>query len=347
MKLRSIKLLAMLIGVIFLCSLLVQPISATTQSLTDYKICIDPGHGGSDPGAVNDDFNLFESQINLDVSYGLKWLLEQNGAQVVMTRTDDSYKDNNDRYTFCNSEVATILISVHTNSVVDPTWDGSMALYFHPDEDDLVLAQTIYDVMYPALKETAPDPDLFLPFGLDWFASGILLRSDMPATMLEPLFMSNSDEAELLVQTIFLDPSTNEFSDGCIDFDCRRGEIAQSINQGILKYFETNAEGTLHVAGIDMSYEMKARNYFIYSKVLVVDNNNNPVPETKVDIKFTLPDESVINLSEISGIDGVATFKLKSSQKGKYLVNLINVSKDGWVYDMSANIENSETLYIP
>ncbi|MBE0685538.1 MAG: N-acetylmuramoyl-L-alanine amidase, partial [Anaerolineaceae bacterium] len=182
MKSRSIKLLAMLIGVILLCSLLVQPTSATTQSLTGNKICIDPGHGGSDPGAVNADFNLFESHINLDVSYGLKWLLEQIGAEVVMTRTDDTYKDNNDRYTFCNNALATILISIHTNSVVDPTWDGSMALYFHPDDDDLVLAQTIYAEMYPLLKESAPDPDLFLPFGLDWFASGVLLKSDMPAT---------------------------------------------------------------------------------------------------------------------------------------------------------------------
>lgn len=42
-----------------------------------------------------------------------------------------------------------------------------MTLYFHPDDDDRVLAQTIYDVMYPVLKESAQDPDIFLPFGLD------------------------------------------------------------------------------------------------------------------------------------------------------------------------------------
>ena len=42
-----------------------------------------------------------------------------------MTRTDDSSKSNNDRYTFCNNEQATILVSVHTNSSSDSTFNGS------------------------------------------------------------------------------------------------------------------------------------------------------------------------------------------------------------------------------
>jgi hypothetical protein len=283
----------------------------------------------------------------LDVSFGLKWLLEQNGAEVVMTRFDDSYKDNNDRYTFCNSEAATILISVHTNSVVDPTWDGSMALYFHPDNDDLVLSQTIYDAMFPLLKVSSPDPDLFLPFGLDWFASGVLLKSKMPATMLEPVFMSNPGEAELLVENIFEDPDQNQFTDECINMNCRRGEIAQAVYQGILNYFETVAEGTLHVAAIDMTYEQKARNYFIYSQVMVVDTDNNPVPEAGVELNIVLPDGSEIILSETSGVNGMAVFKLKSIQPGVYETTVTHVVKDGWDYDESANIEISEILNIP
>jgi len=347
MKSRLLILLAMLIGMIFLCSLFVQPTFASNNSLTGNKICIDPGHGGSDPGAVNADFYLFESHINLDVSYGLKWLLEQKGAEVVMTRTDDTYKDNNDRYTFCNSEAATILISIHTNSVVDPTWDGSMALYFHPDDDDLVLAQTIYAEMYPLLKESAPDPELFMPFGLDWFASGVLLKSNMPAAMLEPLFMSNPSEAALLVEKIFEDPNQNQFTDECINMNCRRGEIAQAVYQGILNYFDTVAEGVLHVSAMDMTFEQKAKNYFIYSYVTIVDQNENPVSGAAVEITLILPDGSEFLLSEISGIDGMAIFKLKSNLTGIYKTEVTNVSKDGWNYDEDANIEESEFLEIP
>lgn len=109
-----------------------------------------------------------------------------------MTRTDDSSRSNNDRYTFCNGQKATILVSVHTNSSTNSTVDGSLALYFH--KDDKVLAQAIYDVMYPYLRDSAPDPKNFTDFGLDRYASGVLLKSDMPAAMMEPLFMSNPPE---------------------------------------------------------------------------------------------------------------------------------------------------------
>ncbi|MGD2178247.1 MAG: N-acetylmuramoyl-L-alanine amidase, partial [Anaerolineae bacterium] len=119
------------------------PAHTETGTLAGQKICLDPGHGGSDPGAVNEAYGLEEANINLDVSHGLKALLEGDGAEVVMTRADDSYRSNRDRYTFCNSQGATLLVSVHTNSSTDSTLDGSMALYFH--KDDEVLARAIHD----------------------------------------------------------------------------------------------------------------------------------------------------------------------------------------------------------
>jgi hypothetical protein len=182
---------------------------------------------------VNEAYGLEEADINLDVAYALKALLEGDGAAVVMTRSDDSYKDNRDRYTFCNDEGATILVSVHTNSTTDPDMDGSMALYFH--RDDEALAQAIYDVMYPDLKETAPDPTNFTSFGLDKYASGVLLKSDMPAAMMEPLFMSHPQEAELLVTPIYTDTGV-QLNPDCQDLTCRRGEIAQAIYSGVLSY---------------------------------------------------------------------------------------------------------------
>ena len=163
METRFMKVLIFSLGGILISTLFTQSISADNGKLAGKKICIDPGHGGSDPGAMNEEFELSESMINLDVSYGLKFLLESSGAEVVLTRTNDTYKDNSDRYTFCNNEEATILLSIHTNSVVDPTWDGSMALYFHPDDDDQVLARSIYNVMYPILKDFAPAQITFYP----------------------------------------------------------------------------------------------------------------------------------------------------------------------------------------
>jgi N-acetylmuramoyl-L-alanine amidase len=338
--------------VLLLVAFFAIPTSTATGSLTGKKICIDPGHGGSDPGAVNEDFNLQESEINLDVSYGLKSLLEGDGAVVVMTRLDDSGKSNNDRYTFCNSEQATILVSVHTNSTTDPTVDGSLGLYFH--KDDKVLAQAIYDIMYPFLRDTAPDPANFTDFGLDRFASGVLLKSEMPAAMMEPLFMSNSAEAELLVQRIYDDPVNGTFSDGCVDFSCRRGQITQALHQGVLNYF-SGAEptptpepgGSTHVSAIDMWYEQKGVNYFVYTQVTIHDSNGSPVSGAAVSVITTKPDGLEVSNIDSTGDDGTATFKLRSDQRGAYESTVTDVSREGWVYDETANVETTETLTAP
>ena len=210
------------------------PAHSAEGVLSGKTICLDPGHGGSDPGAVYDDGTIYleEADINLDVAYGLKALLEGDGAAVPMTRTGDEYRSNSDRYTFCNEAQATILVSIHTNSVSDPSVDGSLALYFH--SDDKALAGAIYDVMYPALRDTAPHSDSFRDFGLDRFASGVLLKSDMPAAMMEPLFMSHPAEAEELVTPIYTGDGTTTNS-ACSD--CRRAQIASAIYEGILSYF--------------------------------------------------------------------------------------------------------------
>lgn len=209
--------------------------SAETHPLATKLICLDPGHGGSDPGAVYDDgtFYIKEADINLDVSLRVQELLLAGGAQqVALTRTGDAYLTNRDRYNLANALGADILVSIHTNSVEDPATDGSYALYFQ--EDDRVLAQAIYDVMYPGLRDTAP-PEVadFRSFGLGKFASGVLMKSDMPAAMLEPLFMSHPAEAALLAQPIYA-------ADGVIDGTCRRAQIADSIYRGIVRYFEQN-----------------------------------------------------------------------------------------------------------
>ena len=202
----------------------VQGITVAKGVLKGQKICLDPGHGGTDPGAVNEDYELEEADINLDVAIALEGLLVKEGkATVVMTRTDnDTYMTNSDRYTFCNAEGADILVSVHTNSTIKTSLNGSMALYFH--DDDWALAKAIYDVMYRDLEDTAPD-DNFTDWGLSHFASGVLMRSDMPAAIMEPLCMSYAPEAKLLDVSATVTGS-------------RRWQIAQAIYAGVLNYYD-------------------------------------------------------------------------------------------------------------
>ena len=320
--------------------------SNAAGALTGIKICLDPGHGGTDPGAVNSAYGLFESDINLDVSFGLKHLFESEGAEVALTRTGDVYLTNEDRYTFCNEQQATILISVHTNSVTDPTWDGSMALYA-PNRDPY-LAQAIYDVMYPFLRDTAPEGVVeFRDFGLDNFASGVLFKCDMPAAMMEPLLMSHPLEAALLVTPVMSVPAAGAINEDCADFSCRRGQIAKSIYLGTLNYFDSQSPDTMHVASIDMFYEQKRAMYFVNSAVTIHDSTDQPVVVAEVAVRFIQPDGSQRDYTAVTGDDGAAAFKIRTKAAGTYQSTVTNVAKEDWDYDSTANVESSEQLTIP
>lgn len=234
-------MVAVAIALVFVIAALA-PLGASGSEATDprpYRVYLDPGHGGSDPGAVYDEGGIYleEQEINLDVALAVEALLEGElgeGVAVELSRRDNgTYLTNEDRYDGANAFGADVLVSIHTNSVLQnrETTDGSMALYFH--EDDGVLARTIYDVMYPYLGDTRPHTDPFIDWGLSKFASGVLMRSYMPATMLEPVCMSHPAEAAALVQTISECPApTGE--------DCRRAQIARAIVDGILTYREAN-----------------------------------------------------------------------------------------------------------
>lgn len=336
MKHRSIAWVGLGLIVLILAASVAPP-SWAKGSLSGVKVCLDPGHGGSDPGAVNEAFGLFESEINLDVSFALKGLLEGDGATVVMTRTDESYLENSDRYTFCNAEQATILVSVHTNSIDNNTSDGSMGLYVH--EDDKALAKAIHERMYPMLRETLP-PDYwedFVDFGLVRFNSGVLLKSDMPAAMMEPLFMSNAYEADLLTDGI-------EGGD-CPDLSCRRGQIAQALYQGILHYFDTL--GNMHVESVEMWAANRGPSTFVFTEVAIHDQHGTPLSGAVVSLETTQPKGPVVSQTGMTGADGTVTFQLRVKASGTFESTVTDVSMSGWNYTTGANVEIGETLDVP
>ncbi|HEX6709226.1 MAG TPA: N-acetylmuramoyl-L-alanine amidase [Rubrobacter sp.] len=80
------------------------------------QVVLDPGHGGTDSGAVNTKYklngkDLTEKDQILDVATRLKALLENDGYTVCMTRTTDKTFSNNDRYTYANTTGAFLSLS--------------------------------------------------------------------------------------------------------------------------------------------------------------------------------------------------------------------------------------------
>ena len=101
-----------------------------------YDIVIDPGHGGTDSGAVSD--NYTESSIVLNCALDLKSNLENLGLKVLLTRDGSELKtedmvyniyDENGRVTITNKSKAKIMLSLHLNSNKDSVESGGVEVY--------------------------------------------------------------------------------------------------------------------------------------------------------------------------------------------------------------------------
>jgi N-acetylmuramoyl-L-alanine amidase len=89
------------------------------------KICLDPGHGGSDSGAIGMiPFTLEEKEINLSISKLLEENLEALVHWVAMARRRDSFVSLEARSVFANQLEADLFVSIHTNSFSSPAVNG-------------------------------------------------------------------------------------------------------------------------------------------------------------------------------------------------------------------------------
>lgn len=105
---------------------------AQTDAIRDKVICIDPGHGGT---ADSDHYRVGptgerEEWVNLRVGLYLKKLLEDAGATVLMTRTEDVFVPLQERAQLAIDHQADLFLSIHHNATAD-TAVNYPVIYFH------------------------------------------------------------------------------------------------------------------------------------------------------------------------------------------------------------------------
>jgi N-acetylmuramoyl-L-alanine amidase len=191
-------------------------------------VVLDAGHGGTDSGAVNKTYGLTEKAETLKVAYALKALLVEDGYSVCMTRTtNEETLSNSDRYTYANTTGAKILVSIHMNGSTNAATDYTTTL-FGKWRKDKALAQTMFQSLstLPAASGTGTIATK-TPYS---FASGVLLKSNMPATIAETVFITNDKEAEWL-------KNGRTMPDGTVV--SRQAQIAKKLESGIQSYRPT------------------------------------------------------------------------------------------------------------
>lgn len=192
------------------------PGSSGGTALAGKVIVLDPGHGGSNPGATGN--GLREADLNLAVAQQLAARLRAAGARVVMTRDSDSTvaqpgsslsEELAARVDMAKREHADIFVSIHTNDNSNPDINGTMTFYGQGKSP--LLAQKIQTALITATG--AVDKGVA---AADFY---VVRSTPMPAALVEMGFISSPQEAARLGDSAY------------------RAKIAQGIFNGIAAYF--------------------------------------------------------------------------------------------------------------
>jgi|GEM_PF-5849282 len=186
-------------------------------------IAIDPGHGGTDPGAIGRT-GLREKDVNLSVGLLLRSLLVNDGFNVIMTRNNDTAVSLSDRCSIANEGKADIFISLHQDSLAyssDPPDDpdrsvgGTTTYYWSDGVSKSYLGERLAACIQEELTDEIGRKDRGIK-GKDFY---VLRKTVMPASLVECCFISNLEEEKLLKELYF------------------KNKIANGIRRGILRFF--------------------------------------------------------------------------------------------------------------
>lgn len=159
--------------------------------LSGLIIAVDPGHGGSDPGALGF-HGTFEKDVVLAIARYLGEYLTEAGAQVVYTRDTDTYVSIFERPAIAKEAGAHLFVSIHVNSTIQRgVARGTETLYRANDPVSQLFARIVQDEVVKAI--TLVDRRIW---GRDDLA--VFNGSKIPAILVEVGFLDHPDEEVLL-----------------------------------------------------------------------------------------------------------------------------------------------------
>jgi len=190
-------------------------------------IVLDPGHGGSDCGAVGAG-GLTEKAVNLELASRIGTLLASSGVHVIMTRDSDreltsrstpAAEELGKRVETARSTDAALFVSLHHNAMADPvaarSARGCTVYYYH--QQSLPAALAIARSLAAAIEERRCDVRARSFF--------VIRQTDMPAVLVEAAFISNPQEEMKLRNPAYLDRAARGICRGILAFIATAGAV--------------------------------------------------------------------------------------------------------------------------
>ena len=189
-------------------------------------IVIDAGHGVPDEGAQSNN-GTTEAESNLKIALKVQNLLEQSGATVILTRSDENaiydldsntlkqkkISDIHNRVKIGNESSADIFVSIHLNKIPQQQYWGWQTFYKQESPEGQKLATCIQN----SLNQTIQKQNDRVPLKIDNVY--IIKHVEIPISIVECGFLSNPEEEQLLL--------TDDY----------QTKLAWGIYTGIMDYF--------------------------------------------------------------------------------------------------------------
>ncbi len=179
------------------------------------RVCIDPGHGGKDPGALSQ-WGLEEKTITLATAQALAAELKQRGYDAMLTREGDSFIELEDRPAIGCRLKCGLFVSVHANSCPDSSKQGIEIFYC--DGHNAAATETVHREsieLAEALRNAFVSAGLTVrsirPAGYR-----VLRLSPVPAVLVETGFLTNRGEERLLRTSSYRQRLARSIADGIV-----------------------------------------------------------------------------------------------------------------------------------
>ncbi|HBL15049.1 MAG TPA: N-acetylmuramoyl-L-alanine amidase [Cyanobacteria bacterium UBA11162] len=188
------------------------PISQPRVPNSRILVIVDPGHGGKDPGTIGIG-GVQEKNVILPISIEVAQILEQQGVQAILTRSDDTFVSLEGRVQMAERANADLFVSIHANaiSLSRPEVNGLETYYYSSGQR---LAQTVHNSILQSVDVGNR--------GVRQARFYVLRRSSMPSILVEVGFLTGRDDSAKLANPTY------------------RSQMAQAIARGILQYIQQN-----------------------------------------------------------------------------------------------------------
>ncbi|MBZ5589623.1 MAG: N-acetylmuramoyl-L-alanine amidase [Acidobacteriia bacterium] len=238
-------------------------IDPTIFRLAVRKIVLDPGHGGTDPGAMTG--GLREKEITLDIAERVAAVLAAQDFVVVLTREGDETRSLQQRVDAANTAKGDVLVSIHVNSIPTEERRGVETYYLGAASDSRIerlagaensgsgysladfrhllegvyadvrheesrrLAQAVQGRLFSALMHANPQIE---DRGVKQAPFVVLVGTEMPSVLAEVACLSNKEDTLLLKQDSYRQQIAEALAAGVRGYAAARGAVTTLARRG-------------------------------------------------------------------------------------------------------------------